>query len=524
MLVATKHTGVTTGRILVVDDDRQIGLICARALALDEHVVETTTSPLAALRLLDHGEYDLLLTDILMPDVSGLELALQARDRHPTLGVLMMSADASYEHMAAALRQGVDDFLPKPFRMEQLRLTVNRALQRQRLLHENVRLQTLVHLLKTSQRFSASLDPGQIAGAIVEAICSTTGLTCVHISLRDGDMMVDSGAEHAGLCLIQHEMDSCEVQPEIRLLRVPLSVAGECIGEISIATNAEEVAPADLGPVVQMLGSQGAAALYNARLYAALAELDHQKSEFITIASHELRTPLSVILGYSSMLRDSLVDRQRAFIEQVFDAGLRINDIVDDLVNLRQLELGESVLRLSEVNLQQLVAAVGRELRPLAEDHGVRIRMLCARQPLFVHADGDKLMIALIHLVTNGIRFTPAGGEVTVICGQQKQAHGGHAVVAVRDTGIGVPSHQLKNVFDRFYQVAESRTREHGGLGVGLSIARGFVELHGGTIKARSVPGRGSLFQISLPVAKPVAPGIAGLSEPPFAAVALDHA
>jgi signal transduction histidine kinase len=523
MLVTTKHTGVTTGRILVVDDDRQIGLICARALALDEHAVETTTSPAAALRLLDHGQYDLLLTDILMPDVSGLELALQARDRHPTLGVLMMSADASYEHMAAALRQGVDDFLPKPFRMEQLRLTVNRALQRQRLLHENVRLQTLVHLLKTSQRFSASLDPGQIAGAIVEAICSTTGVTCVHISLRDGDTMVDSGAEHTGLCLIQHEIDPCEVQPEIRLLRVPLSVAGECIGEISIAT-AEEVVPADLGPVVQMLGSQGAAALYNARLYAALAELDHQKSEFITIASHELRTPLSVILGYSSMLRDSLVDRQRAFIEQVLDAGLRINDIVDDLVNLRQLELGESILRLGEVNLQQLVAAVCRELRLLAEDHGVRIRMLCARQPLFVHADGDKLMIALIHLVTNAIRFTPAGGEVTVICGRQNEPHGGHAVVAVRDTGIGVPSHQLSYVFDRFYQVAESRTREHGGLGVGLSIARGIVELHGGTIEARSVPGRGSLFQISLPVTKPVAPEAAGLSEPPLAAVALDLA
>jgi signal transduction histidine kinase len=96
--------------------------------------------------------------------------------------------------------------------------------------------------------------------------------------------------------------------------------------------------------------------------------------------------------------------------------------------------------------------------------------------------------------------------------------------VAVRDTGIGVPSHQLKNVFDRFYQVAESRTREHGGLGVGLSIARGFVELHGGTIKARSVPGRGSLFQISLPTTRPVAPGIAGLSEPPLATVVLDHA
>lgn len=513
MLLVSNHSRVTTGRILVVDDDRQIGLICARALTLDEHTVKTTTSPTTALHLLQDEPFDLLLTDILMPDVNGLDLVLQAREQVPTLGIVVMTADASYEHMAAALGQGVADFLPKPFRMEQLRLTVNRALQRQRLLHENVQLQTLVHLLETSQRFSASLDPQAIAATILEAISSTLGVTCVHIRVLDGEMLVDSGAMHTGTCLIGPDDDD-DLWPDVRLLQVPLNAAGECIGEVCIAIDRNDKIRPDLGPAVQMLASQGAAALHNARLYAALAELDRQKSEFITIASHELRTPLSVILGYSSMLRDKLVDRQHEFIDQVIEAGLRINDIVDDVINLRELEEGETILNPGPVSLQQLVTTVGRELRSLADARGVRLRNVCAHGALVLQADGDKLMIALAHLVANAIRFTPEGGEVTLICGRQKPESGGDLLVAVRDTGIGIPSHQLQRVFDRFYQVAESRTREQGGLGLGLAIARGLVELHGGTLVVESILGSGSLFQMILPSAQLVESTTNGASLP----------
>jgi signal transduction histidine kinase len=523
MLLATNQSGTPSSRILVVDDDRQIGLICSRALALDEHTVRTATSAAMALQLLQEDHFDLLLTDILMPDMNGLDLVLQAREQDPALGVVVMTSDASYEHMAAALAQGVADFLQKPFRMEQLRLTVNRALQRQRLLHENVRLHTLVHVLEASQRFSASLDPQQIAATIVEAVASTTGVSCVHMFVREGDELADSGARHVGACLL--EPGKHAAQTGARVLRVPLNVAGERIGEVMIVVSGDDPLRPDLGPAVEVLASQGAAALHNARLYAALAELDRQKSEFITLASHELRTPLSVILGYSSMLRDKLDGRQYEFIDQVVEAGLRINDIVDDLLNLRQLELGESMLDPRPVSLQQIVRAAGAELRILADTRGVRLRLLCARRPLVLDADGDKLTIALAHLVANAIRFTPEGGEVTIVCGRQKPEQGGNLVLAVRDTGIGIPSHQLQRIFDRFYQVAESRNREQGGLGLGLAIARGFIELHGGTIAVQSVLGSGSLFQIILPATRLVLPVTnppdAGYQEQAVSSVAL---
>jgi signal transduction histidine kinase len=501
MSVADAEIGVRRGRILVVDDEPHMGTICAQTLRLDSHVVESTTKPEAALRLLQDSHFDLLLTDINMPGMSGLELAHRARSLDPALGIVMMTAYASYENMAAALQQGVADFLAKPFEMDQLRLTVASALQRQRLLHENVRLQTLVELLETSQQFSASLDPGEIAGAIVQAIQRAVGVSCVHVNLAAGDRLVDSGIVHSGPCLLA---DGATVvpggseTPTAQVMRLPLQAADELVGEVVLAPVGQATAESMIRTVVQMLTNQGATALHNARLYAALAELDHQKSEFITIASHELRTPLSIVLGYSSMLRDKLSDRQNDYIDQVVKAGLRINDIVDDLVNLRHLDIGEG-LKLSELHLQQLIDAAIRELRPLAVARGVTLDVRRPKAPTILRADRDKLLLVVANLVANAIRFTPSGGNVTVVSGVQRPDHGGNIVIAVRDTGIGISPLEFQRIFDRFYQVAESRTREHGGLGIGLSIARGFVQLHKGSIDVQSAPGRGSLFVVSLP-------------------------
>ena len=495
--------GIASGRILVVDDEPHMGTICAQTLRLDSHVVETTMSPEVAVRLLEKTHFDLLLTDINMPGMSGLELANRARVLDPALGVVMMTAYASYENMAAALQQGVADFLSKPFEMDQLRLTVTRALQRQRLFHENVRLQTLVQLLEASQQFSASLDPRQIAATMVQAVQRAVGITCVHVNVAEGDKLVDSGVVHTGLCLLS-DLGTTALQVDggaraAEVMRLPLNAAEELVAELVLLRPPGTASAPTLETVVQMLTNQGATALHNAQLYAALAELDRQKSEFITIASHELRTPLSIVLGYSSMLRDKLVDRQNEYIDQVVSAGLRINDIVDDLVNLRHLDGGEAVLKLSELNLQQLIDAAVHELRPLAVARGVALSVQRPHHALLLRADRDKLMMVVANLVANAIRFTPGGGSVTVVSGLQGPDHGGNIVIAVRDTGIGIPSHEFQRIFDRFYQVAESRTREHGGLGIGLSIARGFVQLHEGTIDVQSTPGRGSLFVVTLP-------------------------
>src|SRR5919205_2605171 len=238
MPAADTEIGVRSGRILVVDDEPHVGAICAQTLRLDSHVVESTTKPAAALRLLQESHFDLLLTDINMPGMSGLELANRARSLDPALGIVMMTAYASYENMAAALQQGVTNFISKPFEMEELRLTVASALEGQRLLHENVRLQTLVQLLETSQQFSASLDQREIAGAIVQAVQRAVGISCVHVNIAEGDRLVDSGIVHSGPCLLADDGAAGpgdRAIPAEDIMRLPLQAADEVVGEVVLA-------------------------------------------------------------------------------------------------------------------------------------------------------------------------------------------------------------------------------------------------------------------------------------------------
>ena len=280
MSTASTSLSVPTGSVLVVDDEPHMGTICAQTLRLDAHSVQTTTDPLAALELLQRSHFDVLLTDISMPEMSGLELAHRAHLHQPAIGVVMMTGYASYENMAAALRQGVADFLPKPFEMAQLRLTITRALQRQRLIHENVRLQSLVDLLEASQQFSASLDPTRISSAILRAIQRVSGMNCVHVNLVEADTLVDSGVAHDGVCMLAdarsglaraNVADGERRAPNV--VRFPLNAADEHVGEVVLATEHAAAQTRVLTAVVQMLANHGAVALHNARLYAARAEL-----------------------------------------------------------------------------------------------------------------------------------------------------------------------------------------------------------------------------------------------------------
>jgi signal transduction histidine kinase len=251
-----------------------------------------------------------------------------------------------------------------------------------------------------------------------------------------------------------------------------------------------------------LVGSQTALALGNALQFGALRELDRLKSEFIGIASHELRTPLSLVLGYSSLLRNRLSGRERDNLQQIINGAIRIGDIVDDLVHLRRSDLNEEQLKLAPVDVWDVLKLVVAELQPLADTRGVLLTLQCPTEPTFITADREKLSLALAHLVDNATKFTAREGLVTVRGYRPSPPDEPDVLIEVEDSGIGIASRDLSRVFERFYQVAPSATRSQTGLGVGLAITKLFVELHGGQVQVRSELGKGSVFQVRLPVAR----------------------
>ncbi len=226
---------------------------------------------------------------------------------------------------------------------------------------------------------------------------------------------------------------------------------------------------------------------------------NRSKDEFLAILSHELRTPLNAILGWAEILRSGEPDRSemREGIEVIERNARAQARLVEDVLEVSRIICGKVRLRLGPLDLTSVIDAALTSARPAAAAKGVSLRRIVDAMPVSIQGDPDRLQQVVWNLLSNAIKFTPGGGTVTV---RATQANG-QSVVEVIDTGIGIKADFLPFVFDRFRQFDGSITRSHGGLGLGLSITRHLVEMHGGTITASSDgDGKGALFTILLPL------------------------
>jgi signal transduction histidine kinase/integral membrane sensor domain MASE1/CheY-like chemotaxis protein len=238
-----------------------------------------------------------------------------------------------------------------------------------------------------------------------------------------------------------------------------------------------------------------------ARELAARAEAEmanRTKDEFLAIVSHELRTPLNAIVGWASMLRSGSLDQARATRAiEVIDRNAKAQaQLIEDILDVSRIVSGNLRLDPRPVHLGQVIEASVDAIRPAAEAKQIRITVSIDAKAGPVSGDPDRLQQIVWNLLSNGVKFTPNGGQITV----DLTSSNSHVEIAVSDTGQGIPGEFLPHVFDRFRQADGSKTRRHGGLGLGLAIVRNLVELHGGTIKAHSDgEGKGTTFTIHLP-------------------------
>ncbi|HNW92091.1 MAG TPA: hybrid sensor histidine kinase/response regulator [bacterium] len=227
---------------------------------------------------------------------------------------------------------------------------------------------------------------------------------------------------------------------------------------------------------------------------AELRTLDGVKDNLLANVSHELRTPLVAVRGYAEMIyvgrSGPVTDQQREQCGIVLRNVERLLALIDNLLHLAG---SETALQCGEFRAGELLGEVQALLAGKAREKGMTIA--CAGDDVPLYGDRRRLVQALINLVDNGIKFSPSGSTVTVAA----EPDAGGARLLVSDTGCGVQAADRQRIFDRFFQADSSSTREHGGLGIGLSIARDIVTRHGGTIGVTANPGGGSTFTIFLP-------------------------
>ncbi len=258
----------------------------------------------------------------------------------------------------------------------------------------------------------------------------------------------------------------------------------------------------------------------NAKLQEAfdrLKELDRLKSNFLATVSHELRTPLTSIIGYSEMLTEGIAGElgaeQREFVETIHEKGEQLLTLITGLLDLSKLESGSLTIRKSWVGVTPILEAVVSTCQPNARKKGISVKLEVEPHIVDVRADPERLRQVFINLVDNALKFTPIGGAVTLTARNMGSDPGdddasGFALLApvqtrveirVADTGIGIPPRERQKVFDQFYQVDSSSTREYGGTGLGLSIVKRLVDAHNGTVHIEDNVPQGTVFVVRLP-------------------------
>ncbi|MFO0662131.1 MAG: ATP-binding protein [Polyangiaceae bacterium] len=248
-----------------------------------------------------------------------------------------------------------------------------------------------------------------------------------------------------------------------------------------------------------------------------LRELDRLKSNFLATVSHELRTPLTSIIGYSEMLIEGIAGdlegEQKEFVSTIRDKGEQLLQLIMSLLDMSKLESGTLSFRRGEMPVQRMLQQVASTMLPAARRKGVTLEVKVDEQLPSMAADEERLKQVFINLTENAIKFTPQSGVVTLRARRAEPDDGeGFALLApvedsieisVTDTGIGIPESERSKVFDAFYQVDSSSTREHGGAGLGLAIVKKIVEAHHGEIKIEANSPSGTRVVVTLPIAPP---------------------
>jgi len=394
-------------------------------------------------------------------------------------------------------------------------------------------------LLEISRVLTSTLELRPLLDSIIEIACELTNSEAASILLYDEkadelrfqaapgrqsedlkDLKVPLDASVAGWVfgnalplVIEDATNDTRVYREVdrslgfetqSILGVPLMVNKRPIGVIEAINKRDELpySEDDLA-VLETLASQAAIAIENARLLAKLREantelkrLDGMKSDFIAIASHELRTPLGLILGHATFIKDFVPKDYQEQMDVIIRSAMRLKDIIEDMSAIAHSDQGMSKVRRKGFSVSQLIDEVTERFMDEAEAKDIDLSEdIPQDEELVVVGDRDKIDLALTNLVRNAIAFTDPGGQV----GVKAEVSGGYVQVFVVDTGIGIPESEIKRVFERFYQVESHLTRKHGGMGLGLSIAKAMVEMHNGQIWCESKPGVGSLFCFQLP-------------------------
>jgi signal transduction histidine kinase/DNA-binding response OmpR family regulator len=552
--------------VLVVDDLPEKLLVYRAILGeLGQNLI-TAGSGEEALRAVLANDFAVILLDVNMPGMNGLETAslIRRRRRSARTPIIFLTAFADEVRAAEGYAQGAVDYITTPVVPAVLRAKVRvfcdlyrmtqqvrrQAEERIALAQERTRREAAE---EANRRLAFSAMTGGVLGQSLDQRVTAHNVArlpvpdladLVVLALRSphGDWTTTLARAGEDGAAVEEGVGRDRLPPELAdalaramvdgsLVRsgndaavaVPLRARSQTFGALALCCDpsGRRFGPADL-TLAEAYASRAAIALDNARLYQEVQQADRQKNEFLSMLAHELRNPLAPIWNANEVLRQMGADPQRVrWAQGVIDRQLtHLVRLVDDLLDVSRLTQGKIRLAVELVDLEAVVNHAVEATRPLIDKLGHRLEVVLPPRRVRLHADPARLTQVLTNLLNNAAKYTEPGGHiwlaVNVEPGGLREAkpnpadrptgdglppHHASVEIRVRDTGVGIPPELLPGVFELFTQSSQTLDRSQGGLGIGLTLVRRLVEMHGGTVMAHSDgPGRGSEFVVRLPV------------------------
>jgi signal transduction histidine kinase len=501
-------------RILIIDDDPLIRKTLSDILSAKGYELTVTSYGAEGLAIARQCDVDIVLVDLKLPDISGLDVLQGLKQTCPQVEAIVLTGHATLDSAIDATNRGAFSYLQKPYEIEQLLLLIGQAVDKQM-------AEKAISRLASFPR----LDPDVIIETDTEGTVTYTNPAAGRIfpDLRS------LGCRHPMIAAVKPVLNTLMTQQGHKLvLEVP---AGGMVYEQHMwyvpELNLIRIYAIDITERKRMekelemhrsrleeLVRERTRELELARMTAEAA--NRAKSEFIGNMSHEVRTPLNAIMGFSDLLADGVIgpitDKQKEYLQDISESGRRLLSLINDILDLSRIEDGGAELALSDFDLGELLDRCMAFFRKKAVNCNVRTVLDVEKGIGKITADKIKVKQAVLNLLNNALTFTPGGGIVRLSArrdfasaessGPGLQGSESRPMVEIRveDTGIGIAKEDQERLFKPFELLEDPITKKHGGLGIGLYLARRNVELHGGSIRVESEKGKGSKFVIAMPV------------------------
>ncbi|MFS8065091.1 MAG: ATP-binding protein [Byssovorax sp.] len=506
-------------RILVVDDNADMRNYITSLLSRTWSVTAVADG-ITALQTARNDPPELVLSDVMMPGLDGFQLlgALREDERTKTIPILLLSARAGAEARVEGLLAGADDYLIKPFSARELVARVRTTLSLSRLRRELEKKQAELLVLGEDRLRLAQEATGL---GIWEMDPEMKKLSCNEECLALLGLPPGSSLDYEGFLHALHPDDRARVHEAVQRAVHPasdgvyaieyrtVSLHGgveRCVAARGHLVDAGAGRPRRFVGTILDITERAELMAREQKARAAAEEANRLKDEFLATLSHELRTPLNAIMGWASILSGALPSTAKLArgLEVIERNAQAQKAIIEDILDVSRIVTGNLRIEPEPVDLDAVIKDSLDIILPSAAAKSIDVSYPRGSGPCCLVGDPQRLRQIVWNLLSNAVKFTPIGGHVEV--GLERAS--GAVRLRIKDTGEGIPPELLSLVFDRFRQADSSTTRRHGGLGLGLSIVRHLVELHGGEARAESPgKGQGATFTIELPV-RAIAPEI----------------